>query len=500
MQQASGADFKMKIETKDIARISELFAKMQTKEDLLFVLNEANKIIYGENAFAFELKHLTYLINPKNSKSFYKRFTILKKSGAERQINAPIKLLKNMQKTLGFVLQCVFNPHQAAYGFVRNKSIVDNAKVHVGNRYVYNIDLKDFFESVDQARVWRCLQLPPFNLNEKTTNALKVLRSDQFLNTYFNNGDKPIRQSAGVISYVRTSDGAFYDAHNIPEAKEHIEAAKLKLPPFNTGKKLRLELWYVNRRPGLTKLNLANMIASICCTKLTVERMDKDGNWQKVERNVLPQGAPTSPVLTNIVCQKLDYLLSSVAKRFGLKYTRYADDITFSSQHNVYQKDGEFLKEIHRIIAQQGYYIKESKTRLQRDGYRKEVTGLLVNEKANVQKRYVKQLRMWLYYWERYGYEIASGFFLQQYIADKGHVRNGKPDMTNVISGKLDYLKMVKGADNELYQKINTRFESLINSKTKSKINDIRRNHLNDILTAILTEGIQPAMSKYKRQ
>jgi hypothetical protein len=56
---------------------------------------------------------------------------------------------------------------------------------------------------------------------------------------------------------------------------------------------------------------------------------------------------------------------------------------------------------------------------------------------------------------------------------------------------------MVKGADNELYQKINTRFESLINSK--SKINDIRRNHLNDILTAILIEGIQPAMSKYKR-
>ena len=129
--------------------------------------------------------------------------------------------------------------------------------------------------------------------------------------------------------------------------------------------------------------------------------------------------------------------------------------------HNVYQPESEFLKELHRIIAEQNFHIKESKTRLQKDGYRKEVTGLLVNEKANVQQRYIKQLRMWLYYWERYGYERASAFFLQQYIADKGHVKNGKPDMANVISGKLDYLKMVKGADNELYKKLKARFEKI---------------------------------------
>ncbi|MBK9355599.1 MAG: hypothetical protein IPN09_17020 [Bacteroidetes bacterium] len=67
----------------------------------------------------------------------------------------------------------------------------------------------------------------------------------------------------------------------------------------------------------------------------------------------------------------------------------------------------------------------------------------------------------WLYYWERYGYERASGFFLQQYIADKGHVKNGKPDMANVIGGKLDYLKMVKGADNELYLKLKSRFDNM---------------------------------------
>jgi hypothetical protein len=385
---------------------------MQSREDLLCVLNEAKPLVYGEKAVPFKLKQLTWHSNPKLGSKPYTEFKIKKKSGANRLIHAPVKGLKSIQKTLSFVLQCVYEPHKAAMGFVRNKSIVDNAKLHVGSKYVYNIDLKDFFPSVDQARVWRCLQLNPFYLN------------------------------------------------------------------------------------GPSRQKLANMLAAVCCTEMEVERKNEEtGEWEKVKRNVLPQGAPTSPVITNIVCQKLDYLLSGVAKRFGLKYSRYADDITFSSMHNVYQPKSEFLKELHRIIAEQNFRIKESKTRLQKDGYRKEVTGLLVNEKANVQQRYVKQLRMWLYYWERYGYERASGFFLQQYIADKGHVKNGKPDMANVISGKLDYLKMVKGADNELYIKSRNRFEVLTGS---SITNDVRPQHLDKVLDTLFDRGLDDAMDIYK--
>jgi hypothetical protein len=189
--------------------------------------------------------------------------------------------------------------------------------------------------------------------------------------------------------------------------------------------------------------------------------------------------------------------LSGVAKRFGLKYSRYADDITFSSMHNVYQANSEFLKELHRVIVEQNFTIKESKTRLQKDGYCKEVTGLLVNEKVNVPQRYIKQLRMWLYYWERYGYERASGFFLKQYIADKGHVKKGKPDMKNVISGKLDYLKMVKGKDNESYKKLRIRFNSLINPNNDSNNFKNRTKQLDDILSKFFSIGIQKAMEDY---
>jgi retron-type reverse transcriptase len=225
---------------------------------------------------------------------------------------------------------------------------------------------------------------------------------------------------------------------------------------------LAANIWNFKKPPIKNRLSLANMIASLCCTELEVERKNKSGEWEIVKQNVVPQGAPTSPVITNIVCQKLDFLLSGVAKRFGLRYSRYADDITFSSKHNVFQPESDFIKELHRIIAQQNFHIKESKTRLQKDGYRKEVTGLLVNDKVNVQKRYIKQLRMCLYYWETYGYEKAYNFFLQQYRSEKGHIKKGKPNMENVIGGKLDFLRMVKGADNEMYLKLKNRFDKLI--------------------------------------
>ena len=242
-----------------------------------------------------------------------------------------------------------------------------------------------------------------------------------------------------------------------------------------------------------SRQNVASLISALCCTEMEVERENEAGEWEKVKRNVLPQGAPTSPVITNIVCQRLDHLLTGVANRFGLKYSRYADDITFSSAHNVYQPEGEFLKELNRIILQQGFHIKESKTRLLKSGHRQEVTGLLVNENVNVKQRYIKQLRRWLYYWERYGYERASSYFIQQYIADKGHVKNGKPDMANVIGGKLDYLKMVKGADNELYVKLRNRFENRNLDKIESRFK-----YLNSILNIAINKGLDEAMKVYK--
>ena len=289
-------------------------------------------------------------------------------------------------------------------GFVNGKSIVDNAKVHVGNHYVYNIDLKDFFPSIDQARVWGRLRNAPFNLNESQKRS-----------------------------------------------------------------------------------ELANIIASLCCHEMEVERLDDSGSFVKVVKSVLPQGAPTSPTMSNIICERLDIRLAGVAKRFGLKYSRYADDITFSSMHNVYQKESDFLKEVERIIKDQKFNIKEAKTRLQKQGYRQEVTGLVVNEKTNVNKRYISQVRMWIYYWEQYGYEKATSFFAPKYSTDKGHTKQGKPSLENVLAGKLEYLKMVKGEKSSTYINLNERFKRLSSEK----------NPLNEVLSIWEKQGIEKAMEFY---
>jgi retron-type reverse transcriptase len=486
----------MKLEQSHIDQIRIAFQQMQSKEDLLHVLNEVKPLIYGDKAVPFELKQLTWYANPKLGKKRYTEFKIKKKSGAERSIHAPIKGLKSLQKTLSFVLQCVYEPHNAAMGFVRDRSIVDNAKLHVGSKYVYNIDLKDFFPSVDQARVWKCLQLKPFNLDKASSVESQYEKWEDFKKEHLKTDESVTFLKGKGRMFTNTPYGTLYVANNFDLEKDKYVLLGGSSLKTKGGKSLEGTLWLVNKIPDASRrLEIANIIASICCTEMEVERKNEAGEWEKVKRNVLPQGAPTSPVITNIICQKLDKRLAGVAKRFGLKYSRYADDITFSSQHTIYQADSEFIDEIRRIITQQGFHIKESKTRLQKDGYRKEVTGLLVNEKVNVQQRYIKQLRMWLYYWETYGYERAYGFFLQQYLSDKGNIVKGKPDMANVIAGKLDYLKMVKGADNKLYVKLENRIEALTNSIT-TKIS--RQQHLDKVLDMLFDRGLDEAMDIYK--
>lgn len=383
----------MKIEQAHIDQIRKQFAELQSKEELVTLLSDAKNMLYGEECKPVQLKSLTYYANPVLCKKRYQTFIIKKKSGADRTIHAPVKGLKSILCSLNFVLQCVYEPHEAATGFVLEKSIVDNAKKHVGHHYVLNMDLKDFFHTFDRNRVKMGLMFEPFNLN----------------------GEKE---------------------------------------------------------------PLAFLLASLCTHPFEI-----DGEV----KTVLPQGSPTSPTLTNILCKKLDRRLTGLANRFGATYTRYADDITFSSPHNIYT-DEEFNKELKRIIEEdQKLVINPKKTRLQKAGYRQEATGLIVNDKVNVLRRYVKQIRMWLYYWEKYGYEKAEQIFKRDYIADKGHVKNMNAHLVNVLDGKLEFLKMVKGADDGTYKGLKERFDILVG------ITD----PINQVLHAWETKGLDQAMSIY---
>lgn len=385
----------MKIEQAHIDQIRKQFAELQSKEDLTKLLSDAKNMLYGEECKPVKLHSLTYYANPERCKKRYQTFTIKKKSGSDRTIHAPVKGLKSILRSLNFVLQCMYEPHRAATGFVLEKSIVNNAIKHVGQHYVLNMDLKDFFHAFDRNRVKLGFMYEPFNLN----------------------GDKE---------------------------------------------------------------PLAFMLASLCTHPIEMEGE---------VRTVLPQGSPTSPTLTNILCKKLDRRLKGLAKRFGATYTRYADDITFSSPQNIYQRVDkpvmnergayeDFISELERLIKEEKLNINQKKTRLQKKGFRQEVTGLIVNDKVNVQRRYVKQIRMWIYYWEKYGYKKAEEIFKRDYLTDKGHVKNMKTGLVSVLIGKLEFLRMVKGVEDGTYKGLKGRVDKLIGYK--EPINRLPEDNLNE--------------------
>lgn len=108
----------------------------------------------------------------------------------------------------------------------------------------------------------------------------------------------------------------------------------------------------------------------------------------------LPQGSPCSPIITNLICQVLDMRILKIAKKHKLDYTRYADDLTFSTNDKIFLDDHEhFLHKIEKVIEHSGFKVNEKKTRLLFRDSRQEVTGLIVNKKINIDSRYYKATR-----------------------------------------------------------------------------------------------------------
>ncbi len=108
----------------------------------------------------------------------------------------------------------------------------------------------------------------------------------------------------------------------------------------------------------------------------------------------LPQGAPTSPIITNLICQPMDYHILNLAKKYKLDYTRYADDLTFSTNNHLFLDDyDEFMSELSEEIQNMGFSINPAKTRLRYRDSRQEVTGLVVNKRISVPSKFYRETR-----------------------------------------------------------------------------------------------------------
>ncbi|KAA6333487.1 hypothetical protein EZS27_018113 [termite gut metagenome] len=116
----------------------------------------------------------------------------------------------------------------------------------------------------------------------------------------------------------------------------------------------------------------------------------------------MPQGAPTSPSLSNIIASLLDKRLINLAKKYELRYTRYADDLTFSGE----SIPAKFIDYVRDIIVNEGFILNETKTRLYKTKSKRIVTGISVQGKSlQLPKEYKRTLRQELFFIMKYGYE-----------------------------------------------------------------------------------------------
>lgn len=198
----------------------------------------------------------------------------------------------------------------------------------------------------------------------------------------------------------------------------------------------------LKNRPYNIPNDIAVIIAHACC-------------WN----GYLPQGAPTSPILSNMVCGRLDSALIRFSRANGLTYTRYADDLTFSTNRRAFPDVAAVRiptdprnasvagTELERIITANGFEINHAKTRLKERPQRLEVTGLVVNKKVNVKRTFIRAIRGALHALEKFGTR-AEDHFQTRFNT------TGSRALTATLAGKIDFLRQIRGPLDPLYLRL----------------------------------------------
>jgi hypothetical protein len=276
-------------------------------------------------------------------KTHYVTFEVPKRSGGVRLLAAPHALLKATQRRVLDEVLAKVPLEPEAHGFITGRSTVTNARPHVGQGVVLNLDLKDFFPTITFRRV------------------------------------RGLYQSLGFSPAVATVLGLLC-----------TEAPRRKV------------------------------------------RFDDAEWWVAVGDRCLPQGAPSSPALANLVSRKLDRRLRGRLGKQGWVYTRYADDLSFSRKTFTRGELGLVHASIRHLVEDEGFTLNPKKGRAQASGARQEVTGIVVNEKPGVPRDELRRLRALLHQAMKTGLEAQN--------------REKVPDFRRVLEGKIAYVMMVDRA------------------------------------------------------
>jgi RNA-directed DNA polymerase len=169
----------------------------------------------------------------------------------------------------------------------------------------------------------------------------------------------------------------------------------------------------------------------------------------------LPIGAPTSPAISNFICKQLDADLIQFSKVNLLTYTRYADDLTFSSNEPI---TNDIVLDIINVIQNNNFKINESKLRKRSSNRKQVVTGLTVNDKVNVDRKLLKKIRAMLHDFTTNGIESAT----RRHFNLKGDVAvKLRAKFIHRLEGYINFVGQVRGKDDSLFIKFKEEFDSI---------------------------------------
>ncbi len=173
-------------------------------------------------------------------------------------------------------------------------------------------------------------------------------------------------------------------------------------------------------------------ILALLCTESPRKTVIFEGTTYHVATGPrgLPQGACTSPALSNQVARRLDRRLAGLAAKLGLTYTRYADDLTFSGDEGLEGRTGYLMARVRHIARDEGFTVNESKTRVLRRSTAQMVTGLVVNDRPGVRRSEVRRLRAILHRARTEGLERQN--------------RANRPDFAAWLRGKIAFVRMAR--------------------------------------------------------
>lgn len=240
--------------------------------------------------------------------------------------------------------------------------------------------------------------------------------------------------------------------------------------------------------------DVATALAKLCCFK-----------------DYLPQGAPTSPILSNFVCRNLDNSFMKFSKLARVTYTRYADDISISTNLKELPSVVGLIKgekliisdEIKKIIQRNSFHINMEKVRYALQESRQEVTGVIVNKKLNVYRSYIRHVKSMLHAWEVYGLSRAAIEHFTKFNPKHYMPVDVEMSFVKELTGKINHIGRVRGRDDQIYASLYARIKL---RAPDVKLTIIHRKIENAQLPVILTEGksdikhMKAALSNFKNR